>query len=193
LASTIHNSIKLGPHAAWLEGIRRVESPNQDERPDNTEITLLVIHGISLPPGEFGGGYIDQMFMNNLDCRDHPYFAEIADTPVSAHIFIDREGKITQYVPFNKRAWHAGASEFMGRQRCNDYSIGVELEGCDDQTYTDEQYMQLAALTVVLMRQWPAITRNNIVGHCHIAPDRKTDPGPTFDWKHYFDLLEQSV
>ena len=188
-----HKSVRLDPDAAWLEGIRRAESPNQDERPENTEITLLVIHSISLPPGEFGGGYIDQLFMNNLDCRAHPYFAEIAETRVSTHILISRAGLITQYVPFNKRAWHAGVSEFCGRQRCNDFSIGVELEGCDDHPYTEEQYIQLAALTAVLMKQWPEITRDNIVGHCHIAPDRKTDPGPTFEWKHYFDLLEQFV
>jgi len=191
LTLPIHNPIQIDPRAEWLVDISRVESPNRDERPDNTEIALLVIHGISLPPGEFGGGYIDQLFMNNLDTRDHPYFAEIADTRVSAHILIDRAGMITQYVPFNKRAWHTGVSEFGGRQRCNDFSIGVELEGCDDQPYTDEQYTQLAALTAVLMKQWPAITRDNIVGHCHIAPDRKTDPGPKFEWKHYFDLLEQ--
>ena len=193
MALPIHNPVQLDHQAAWLEGISRFESPNQDDRPENSEITLLVIHSISLPPGEFGGGYIDKLFMNNLDRRDHPYFAKIAESRVSAHIFINRAGKITQYVPFNKRAWHAGASEFCGRQRCNDFSIGVELEGCDDHPYTEEQYIQLAALTAVLVKQWPAITRDNIVGHSHIAPDRKTDPGPNFKWKHYFDLLEQCV
>lgn len=192
LTLPMHNPIRLDKHAEWLDGIRKIESPNYDDRPDNTEITLLVIHGISLPPGEFGEGNIDQLFMNNLDPGKHPYFAEIAGNPVSAHILIDRAGKITQYVPFNRRAWHAGPSEFKGRQCCNDYSIGVELEGCDDQPYTDEQYIQLAALTKVLMKQWPAINRESIVGHCHIAPDRKTDPGPQFDWLRYFDLLKHN-
>jgi AmpD protein len=186
----MHNPIRLDKRAEWLDGIRKIESPNYDDRPDNTDITLLVIHGISLPPGEFGGGNIERLFMNDLDPGTHPYFAEIAGNRVSAHVFIDRVGKITQYVPFNRRAWHAGPSEFKGRQRCNDFSIGVELEGCDDQPYTDVQYTQLAALTKVIMKQWPAINLENIVGHCHIAPDRKTDPGPQFDWQHYFDLLK---
>lgn len=186
----MHNPIRLDSHAEWLEGVRKSESPNHDDRPENTEITLLVIHGISLPPGEFGGGYIDQLFMNHLDPGKHPYFAEIAGNRVSAHLLIDRKGNITQYVPFHKRAWHAGPSVYKGRQRCNDFSIGVELEGCDDQPYTDNQYTQLAALTKVLMQQWPAINTENIVGHCHIAPDRKTDPGPKFDWQRYFELLE---
>lgn len=189
---TTHNPIRLDSRAEWLDGVRRVASPNQDERPDNTEIALLVIHGISLPPGEFGGGFIDQLFINNLNPHDHPYFAEIADTRVSTHILIDRAGMITQFVPFNKRAWHAGVSEFRDRKHCNDFSLGVELEGCDDQPYTDQQYKQLAAVTMVLMKQWPVITRDNIVGHCHIAPGRKTDPGPNFDWRYYFDLLDMA-
>ena len=189
---TINNQIRLEHDAEWLADVRRIISPNFDERPGMEEISLLVIHGISLPPGKFGGNYIDQLFTNTLDANDHPYFVTIIDNKVSSHIFIDRSGKITQYVPFSKRAWHAGISSFKGRQCCNDFSIGIELEGCDEQPYTDIQYKQLAALTGVLMSQWPGIKRNNIAGHSQIAPGRKTDPGPCFDWNYYFALLEQS-
>ena len=166
-------------------------SPNHDDRPEGTVIDLLVIHGISLPPGEFGGPYIDQLFTNQLNANDHPYFSEIVDLQVSAHIFIDRDGDITQYVPFDKRAWHAGSSEFQGRACCNDFSIGIELEGDDEQPYTKAQYWSLVELTVLLKSHWPEITNDHIVGHCQIAPGRKTDPGPAFDWKNYYDLLEQ--
>ena len=176
--------LRLDAQAQWLTDVRRVLSPNQDDRPEHTRISLLVIHAISLPPGEFGGGHIDQLFTNCLDPAVHPYFAEVADHKVSAHILVNRHGELTQYVPFNKRAWHAGVSVFKGRPRCNDFSIGVELEGCDDQPYTGEQYSKLAELSRVLMIQWPAIVPDNIVGHCQIAPDRKTDPGPRFDWNN---------
>ena len=187
-----NTQIRLEKDSEWLANVRRIVSPNFDERPEEEEINLLVIHGISLPPGKFGGNYIDQLFTNTLDPDEHPCFPEIANNKVSAHVFIDRSGRITQYVPFSKRAWHAGLSCFRGRHRCNDFSIGIELEGCDEQPYTDEQYKQLAFLTKVLMSNWSGINKDNIAGHCHISPGRKTDPGPHFDWDHYFTLLEQS-
>ena len=184
-------SLKLGKDAGWLEEVRQVLSPNQDDRPDPDDISLLVIHGISLPPGIFGGNHIDQLFTNTLDPKAHPYFAGISGDRVSAHVLIDRDGMLTQYVPFQRRAWHAGASVFRGRKCCNDFSIGIELEGCDDQPYTEVQYRKLVELTRVIMSRWPEIRRSNIVGHCDIAPGRKTDPGPEFDWDYYFSLLEQ--
>lgn len=188
----LNNHLRLDHNAEWLEGVRRVLSPNHDERPINTEIELLVIHGISLPPGKFGGGYIDQLFTNTLSPETHPYFSEIADLRVASHVLINREGEMTQYVPFNRRAWHAGVSEFRGRKQCNDFSVGIELEGCDDQPYTEQQYESLSILTLILKRHWPAIKNDHIVGHCHIASGRKTDPGPSFDWHHYFDLLNKN-
>ena len=164
-------------------------SPNQDERPPESEISLLVIHNISLPPGEFGGSWIDDLFLNRLDPSGHPYFQDIFELQVSAHLLIDREGNLVQYVPFSRRAWHAGASCFQGRERCNDFSIGIELEGTDDTPYTDVQYLSLARVTLSLMKNYPGITSSNITGHCDIAPGRKTDPGPAFDWNHFHSLL----
>lgn len=175
---------RLDRRGAWLEEIRRVESPNYDPRPA-AAIDLLVLHSISLPPGEFGGDHIDRLFRNELDPNAHPFFAGIASLRVSAHLLINRHGEITQYVPFTHRAWHAGVSEFAGRGDCNDYSIGIELEGCDDATFTPEQYVTLTEITALITSHWPAITLDRIVGHCHIAPDRKTDPGPTFDWESW--------
>lgn len=160
-------------------------SPHADERPDETDICLLVIHSISLPPGEFGGPYITDLFMGTLDPREHPYFEEIAGLKVSAHAVIRRNGDLEQYVDFNRRAWHAGVSSWYGRERCNDFSIGIELEGTDHTPYTDEQYRTLARLTVELRRKYPKITDSNITGHEDIAPGRKTDPGPAFDWSYY--------
>jgi N-acetyl-anhydromuramoyl-L-alanine amidase len=182
--------LRLNGDAEWLESVRRLLSPNHDDRPDPDDISLLVIHGISLPPGEFGGNYIDRLFTNTLDPTVHPYFASIAGDRVSAHVVIDRNGSITQYVPFNRRAWHAGLSMFKGRESCNDFSIGIELEGCDDRPYTDKQYRVLADISGVLLSHWPQIKRENIVGHCDIAPGRKTDPGPAFSWNKYFNLLD---
>ena len=183
--------MQLDEKLEWLLGIKKVTSPNYDERPAGTEIELLVVHGISLPPGKFGGPYIDQLFTNSLCIEDHPYFSEIDDQQISAHVLINRQGELTQYVPFNKRAWHAGESEFQGQQRCNDFSLGVELEGCDDLAYTEEQYQSLAKLTRLLRRHWPAISKDHIVGHCQIAPGRKTDPGPAFDWTYFHSLLDE--
>jgi AmpD protein len=167
-----------------------VPSPNCDARPDENDISLIVVHNISLPPGEFGGPYIEQFFTNQLDATAHPFFATIADTRVSAHLLVRRDGQVIQFVPFARRAWHAGVSCFAERDCCNDYSIGVELEGTDDTPYTEQQYVQLAELVVTLMAQYPAIKRDRITGHCDIAPSRKTDPGPAFEWSKLFHVLD---
>lgn len=161
---------------------RQAPSPNQDARPADAEIDLLVIHGISLPPAEFGGPYIDQLFTNCLPRDAHPYFAGLHALKVSSHLLIRRGGELVQYVPFGRRAWHAGVSRWGGRSACNDFSIGIELEGCDDTPYTDTQYDRLIAAVNVIRAAYPAITPERVVGHCHIAPGRKTDPGPCFDW-----------
>lgn len=175
--------LQLDRASGRLLGVRSVGCVNYDERPIDTDIDLLVIHGISLPPGQYGGGYVEQLFTNSLDPTTHPYFATINDVQVSAHVFITRDGAISQFVPFTKRAWHAGVSSFQGRSGCNDYGIGVELEGCDDEPYAKPQYTVLADLTRLIMRCWPAITLDRVVGHCDISPGRKTDPGPAFDWE----------
>jgi AmpD protein len=169
-------------HDHRLQRARWQPSPNCDARPDPLDISLVVIHGISLPPGEFGGAHIDALFCNKLDAAAHPYFAEICHLHVSAHLLIDRDGVLTQYVPFDRRAWHAGASEFMGRKVCNDYSIGIELEGSDETPYTDAQYAQLGEVVRALLSAYPGLTPQRIAGHSDIAPGRKTDPGPAFDW-----------
>ncbi|MCP5420264.1 MAG: 1,6-anhydro-N-acetylmuramyl-L-alanine amidase AmpD [Gammaproteobacteria bacterium] len=168
---------------------RQTPSPNCDERPPGTAIDLLVVHGISLPPGQFGGPWIDALFTNTLDPSAHAYFQEIAGLRVSAHALIRRTGEVVQYAPFPLRAWHAGFSRFQGRERCNDFSIGIELEGTDTRPYTDIQYETLAALAAALQAVYPAITPERIVGHADIAPGRKTDPGPAFDWNRLWSLL----
>ena len=183
-------NLQVDAQGEWLEGVRKVISPNCDQRPDDLEIDLLVIHNISLPPDEFGGDYIDQLFTNLLDPEQHPYFKEIESLRVSAHVLINREGLLTQYVPFTQRAWHAGESEYEGRANCNDYSIGIELEGCDNRDFTQEQYEMLVNLTEAIIQFWPKISKQRITGHCHIAPDRKTDPGPMFNWDKYYSSLK---
>jgi AmpD protein len=170
----------------WLAGVRRVRSPNADARPEGTEVTLVVVHGISLPPGHFGGDAIERLFTNHLDPRAHPYFASLRDLRVSAHFLIRRDGALTQFVSCADRAWHAGASRWKGRERCNDYSIGIELEGTDERPYTAKQYARLAALVRRLRRSWPV---RDIAGHSDVAPGRKTDPGPSFDWTRLNRLL----
>lgn len=172
-----------------LDGARQLASPNHSERPAGQAIDLLVIHNISLPPGQYGGGHIDELFCNRLDPAAHPYFADIANLRVSAHLLIDRSGAVTQYVPFDRQAWHAGRSSFRGRPECNTYSIGIELEGCDDEVFTDEQYTALVQVTSVLQQHYPQITGSRITGHSVIAPERKTDPGPCFDWQRYLGAL----
>lgn len=165
----------------WVDQARRVLSPNYNSRPDPSDISLLVIHGISLPPGEFGGPWIDDLFCNRLDPEVHPYFAEIADREVSSHFLIRRDGELVQYVACDQRAWHAGKSCWDGREQCNDFSLGIELEGTDELPYTEAQYQCLDALISVLRKHYPRI-EGRIAGHEHVAPGRKTDPGPAFDW-----------
>ncbi len=169
-------------HAHWLAGARRLESPHQDARPDPADISLVVIHGISLPPGEFGGAWIDRLFTNTLDPTAHPYFAVIAGLRVSAHVLIRRDGELVQYVPFDRRAWHAGASSYRGRSGCNDFAIGIELEGTDITPYTDHQYAGLNAVLAALFAHYPGLGPNRLAGHSDIAPGRKTDPGASFEW-----------
>ena len=181
--------MELDQSRQWLQGARRVPSPNCDPRPEGASADLIVIHGISLPPRQYGGTYIDQLFTNTLDPGKHPYFAGIAARRVSAHLLVDRTGAITQYVPFALRAWHAGESSFCGRAACNDFSFGIELEGCDEEPYESIQYEAAAAAVNVLRREWPAISRDRIVGHSDIAPGRKTDPGPAFDWEYFRGLV----
>ena len=181
--------LALAADKDWLQGVRRVPSPNLDVRVADTIIDTIVIHGISLPPKTYGGPYIEHLFTNRLDCNAHPYFQEISNLRVSAHLLIDRTGQITQFVPFTTRARHAGVSVFQGRTDCNEYSIGIELEGCDDEAYEQCQYEMLAKVIRILRQHWPAITPDRIVGHSAIAPDRKTDPGPAFDWEYFFSLI----
>ncbi len=173
----------------WFTTCRHVPSPNFDPRPAIFKPDLLVIHNISLPPEEFGGDYIEKLFCNCLDPGEHPYFAQIADLRVSSHLLIDRLGCLTQFVSLADRAWHAGASMWQGRANCNDYSIGIELEGSDYQPFTKAQYLCLAAVTRTIQARYSAITSERIVGHSDIAPERKTDPGPHFDWSAYKSML----
>jgi N-acetyl-anhydromuramoyl-L-alanine amidase len=180
-------------HGGWLPQARRVPSPNCDQRPDPLDISLLVIHNISLPPGRFGGPHVEQLFTNRLDPAQHPFFASIRDLRVSAHLFINRRGRLTQFVPLRWRAWHAGVSSFRGRSRCNDFSIGIELEGTDDRPFTAAQYRRLVAVTRRLLRQFPAIRPSRIVGHSDIAPGRKTDHGPHFDWARFRRQLRHEI
>lgn len=177
-----HSEVKWAIYQGWLDPVRRIPSENMDARPEGTEISLIVIHGISLPPGEFGSNCIDQLFCNALDPGGHPYFREIHQLRVSSHLLIKRDGSVTQYVPFDQRAWHAGVSSYQGRDQCNDYAIGIELEGSDDISYTNAQYTTLNEVISVIRATYPGIGKNDIVGHCHIAPDRKTDPGASFEW-----------
>lgn len=181
--------MQLTSDGAWVQEARRVLSPNCDDRPADGDIDLIVVHGISLPPGEYGGPWIDDLFINCLDAHAHPYFATIADLQVSTHVLIRRDGELVQYVPFTRRAWHAGRSCYRGREACNDFSIGIELEGDDDTPYEPQQYQRLAELVMLLRRRFPAIAADAVVGHCDIAPGRKTDPGPSFDWQRLASLL----
>lgn len=173
----------------WVEGALRCPSGHFNERPAGEVVSLLVIHNISLPPGQFGGGHVQAFFSGRLDPDGHPYFAEIAALRVSAHFLIERTGCLTQFVSCLDRAWHAGASQYGGRTDCNDFSVGVELEGTDDTPFTDEQYATLTDLSAALMRRYPDITAYRITGHEHIAPGRKTDPGFGFDWRRYLSSL----
>jgi AmpD protein len=163
----------------WLAGARRVPSPNCDERPPGVDIELVVVHGIHLPPGEFGGPWVEALFTNTLDARAHPYFAGVAGLAVSSHLYVRRDGSLVQFVPFGRRAWHAGRSSWRGREACNDFSVGIELEGTDGTAFEDAQYASLAGLLAEVRSRLPL---RAIAGHSDIAPGRKTDPGAGFDW-----------
>ena len=174
--------MRVDPASHLIAGVRYTPSPNANERPDGCLPSVIVLHSISLPPGEFGGPGIEELFTNQLDPDTHPYFASIAKQKVSAHVLIRRDGGIVQFVPFHRRAWHAGTSNYKGRENCNDFSIGIELEGTDTLPYEDTQYRVLAALIDALRIAYPDLSKQRIVGHSEIAPDRKTDPGQAFEW-----------
>lgn len=178
----------LGPLDAdgVLAGAAQIPSPNCDERPEDEPPTLLVVHSISLPPGKFGGDAVARLFTNTLDFSAHPYYRTLRDLRVSAHFLIRRAGEVLQFAPCAKRAWHAGLSSWQGRERCNDFSLGVELEGADDRAFTEAQYRRLAKLFAVLRARYPLV---DVVGHADISPGRKTDPGPSFDWGHCRELF----
>ena len=173
-----------------LIGARQVPSPNYNQRPEHTEIQLVVVHNISLPPSQFGGGYIEQFFQNQLDWSQHPYFQTIEGMQVSTHLLILRTGEVLQFVNFNERAWHAGRSTYLAKKECNDYSIGIELEGSDDQPFEEVQYSILAQVIATLQATYPKILQH-LAGHSDIAPGRKTDPGPFFDWPKTRALIQQ--
>jgi AmpD protein len=182
--------VKIEQH--YLSNVIRLDSPNCDLRPNPDEISLIVIHCISLPPGQFGGDAIKQFFCNQLDPAKHPYFQQIHTLKVSSHLLIERSGAIVQFVGFDQRAWHAGVSNYQGRSKCNDFSIGIELEGTEAVAYTDSQYQKLAEVCRLLLRQYPKLQRQNIVGHSDIAPGRKTDPGDSFSWERFYHYLDNS-
>ncbi|HET6629099.1 MAG TPA: 1,6-anhydro-N-acetylmuramyl-L-alanine amidase AmpD [Woeseiaceae bacterium] len=179
----------ISPGTGLLRPARQCPSSNQDDRPEGVNPELVVLHGISLPPGEFGSAHIEHFFTNCLERHAHPYFAGICDLHVSAHLLIRRDGEVLQFVPFGRRAWHAGESSFRGRPRCNDYSIGIELEGTDDAPYADAQYDVLAPVLLALFTAWPALDARLVAAHADVAPGRKSDPGPAFDWLRLYDLL----
>jgi AmpD protein len=182
-------SLKIDPATGLLVNVRQVLSAHFDARPAGAVPELIIVHGISLPPGEFGGPWIDRLFTGGLPADAHPYFRDIARGRVSAHALIRRDGRIVQYVPFGARAWHAGQSEYRGRSSCNDFSIGLELEGTDDVPYADPQYEQLALVAQALLATYPLLSPMHIVGHSDVAPGRKTDPGRAFDWSRWRQLL----
>lgn len=183
--------MRVDPATGLLDAARFQPSPHCDDRPAGLIPDLIVIHGISLPPGEFGGPWIDALFTHGIDPTAHPYFQTIAGLRVSAHLLIRRDGTPVQYVPFHRRAWHAGESVYQGRCRCNDFSVGIELEGTDLLPYDNRQYTQLAAAIVALRRAYPTILPERLTGHADIAPGRKTDPGPAFDWAKLHRLLKE--
>jgi AmpD protein len=189
----IETAYTISPGEGLISPAEQCPSPNQDGRPDGMEPELIIIHGISLPPGEFGGPYVKQLFTNRLDRDAHPYFSEIRNLRVSSHLFIRRDGSVIQFVPFGRRAWHAGASCFRGRKDCNDYSIGIELEGEDDTLYADIQYQELAKVIDALQATYTSLCARRIAGHCDVSPTRKSDPGPAFDWLRLYDGLRTTA
>jgi N-acetyl-anhydromuramoyl-L-alanine amidase len=183
----------VSPGVGLIRPAVQCPSPNQDDRPEGIEPELIVIHGISLPPGEFGGPHIEHLFTNCIEPSAHPYFEQIADMHVSAHLLVRRDGALIQFVPFGRRAWHAGESVFRGRTCCNDFSIGIELEGDDNLPYADDQYAHLVRVIVSLCAAYPTLDVRAIAGHCDIAANRKTDPGPLFDWLRLYDQLAETM
>lgn len=177
----------------WVDCARHCPSPNFNARPAGMSVSLLVVHNISLPPGKFGGHWIDDLFCNRLDYAAHPYFETLRGLQVSSHFLIRRNGALVQYVPVSSRAWHAGKSSFKGQENCNDFSIGIELEGTDERAYTQRQYRRLVTLTALLLREFPALTPERIAGHSDVAPARKSDPGPSFDWQCYRSALKLAL
>ena len=182
--------MKIDLKTGLLSQITYLSSPNQDQRPEKEEVNLLVMHNISLPPGKYGGQDVQKFFLNQLDFTTHEYYSKISHLKVSCHLLISRDGTVIQFVPFHKRAWHAGQSCYQGKTDCNNYSIGIELEGVDTEPYTREQYEKLITCTQAIMQAYPKITPDNIVGHSDIAPERKTDPGSAFDWAYYREQLQ---
>ena len=172
-----------------LNSAKQIQSPNYSERLNEDDINLIVIHSISLPPGKYNNSYIEEFFCNKLSVNENKYFESISDLKVSSHILIKRDGKIIQFVPFNKKAWHAGESVFKGRLNCNEFSIGIELEGCEEDDFTQNQYKNLVNICLTLFKYYPEITRQNVVGHSEIAPGRKTDPGKNFNWEYLRENL----
>jgi N-acetyl-anhydromuramoyl-L-alanine amidase len=181
--------LHVDQQSGLLRGAELKASPNCDARPPGVEVDLMVVHGISLPPGEFGGPWIDRLFTNSLPPEEHPYFATVAALRVSSHLAVKRNGVVTQYVRFTDRAWHAGKSSYHGRQACNDFSIGIELEGADTIAYEPAQYRALAQIVTALCAAYPGLSPDRLVGHSDISPGRKTDPGPAFDWPHARRLI----
>jgi AmpD protein len=185
----MQSPLKIEPATGLMAGVRQVLSPHFDGRPAGVLPELIIVHGISLPPGEFGGPWIDHLFTGGLPPDAHPSFRDVSRLRVSAHVVIRRDGTIVQYVPFGQRAWHAGQSHYRGRPACNDFSVGIELEGTDNTPYTDQQYDQLGALIEALLETYPSLSSDHIVGHSDVAPGRKTDPGPAFDWERLRSVL----
>lgn len=185
-------SLHIDTGSGLVQPARHVASPNFDERPADASLELILVHGISLPPDEYGGPYIDQLFTNALPTSGHPYFEKIAGLKVSSHALIRRDGQLVQYVPFHHRAWHAGASSYCGRERCNDFSIGIELEGSDEVAYEPVQYRMLVELIAALCQAYPTLSSSRVVGHSDVAPGRKSDPGPAFDWTRLHAMLRAS-
>jgi len=183
----------VNPETGLIVPARQCPSPNRDARPAGACLDMIVIHGISLPPGRFGGGEIEALFLNELNWDAHPYFGEIRGLEVSAHLLIRRDGELIQFVPFGERAWHAGESSFRGRACCNDFSVGIELEGEDETPYDERQYAVLAAVLQALTTAFPRITAREIAGHCDVSPGRKSDPGPAFDWPRLYDALGEHI
>jgi N-acetyl-anhydromuramoyl-L-alanine amidase len=189
LATLKGMDLRIDVESGLMQGARQIASPNHDSRPSGVEADLIVVHGISLPPGEYGGAWIDRLFTNTLPADVHPYFAEVCSLRVSSHVVVSREGAVTQYVKFSERAWHAGKSIYQGREACNDFSVGIELEGTDTTPYEAVQYSALAEVVAALCAAYPRLSTDRLVGHSDISPGRKTDPGPAFDWPHARRLI----